>query len=597
VIGRPANRLMMIISVSMLLLLAIGTSAQSNKSGKAPATVASSTSNDLRDVLDSYLKRAWAHGFSGTVLVAEGHNVVLRGAYGEVDRSTGSPLTADTAFDIASLDKQFIAAAVLRLEEMGKLRTSDPITRFFDFVPQQKSEITVHQLLSHTSGLANEYWDDHPEFKERLDFVHFVLRDEPLPDKPGSRWLYSNSAYVLLEEIIARASGIGYEQFLKEALFRPAGMFHTGIQLVQWAPGHVAQYRYWTAGPYARAGLDLSDPLRRPRPAWDLLSTVDDLYLWYLALRDGKVLAPASMQKLFAPVMNDYSYGWNVTRTTRGTKLISHGGSDSNQGMLATFRYFKDEDVFMVALSNSVHPGFNGDYFTADLEQLVFGGAPDIPPPYQTSKETQLSGVAGIYAMAGGGTVQVTAIPGGRFVLSTKDLRASLLIRFPDVAAQAESLPHDKRAEEIIQGINTGNFEPLRASLPSSGAFEAMKPQIQGLWLQWTKTNGALKSVSTVYQRAFVFDGQPETQTFLHLEFDHGDTILRAIHLSNGTLQMNPVQIPATSETVIGPSLQGFTSWDITLGLSAGVKFDKTSDGKERITLYGARSTTVGIRQ
>jgi CubicO group peptidase (beta-lactamase class C family) len=583
------RQLVVPLSLSMLLLPGAAT-AQTHKDGPEAA------SGGLHEILDSFMWRAWAHGFSGTVLVAKGHEVVLRGAYGEVDRSTATPLTPDTAFDIASLDKQFIAAAILRLEEMGKLKTSDSITRFFDSVPAQKAEITIHQLLSHTSGLDNEYWDLHPEFRERADFVRFVLRDEPLSSKPGTKWDYSNSAYVVLEEIIARASGMSYEEFLQQALFRPAGMNHTGIQLVPWARGHVAHYRYWTAGPLARGGVDLSDPVKRPRPAWDLLSTVDDLYLWYLALRDGKVLTPGSMKKLFTPVMENYAYGWNITRTSRGTTLISHGGSDTDQGMLATFRYFADEDVFMAVLSNSVHPEFVGDYFAADLEQLVFGGAPDVPPAYVVAVHGQDSEIAGGYALTGGGTVHVTAIPGDRLVLSTKDSRAALLIRFPDAAAGTDSLSHDKKAESIIQGIDKGDFEPLRASLASAGAFERLKPRIQAVWEQWIKANGLLKNVSTVYQRAFVFEGDPETQTFLHLQFEHGDAIVRVIHLNDGTLALNPVQTPA-SETVIGPSIGGFSTWDMTLGSSAVVDFDKSSAGKERLNIRGAHGVVEGIHQ
>jgi CubicO group peptidase (beta-lactamase class C family) len=578
-------------------LLASAVTAQTSNADARAANDHRLESADLHNDVDSYMRRAWAHGFSGTVLVAKGQKIILRGAYGEVDRSKALPLTPDTAFDVASLDKQFIAAAVLRLEEMGKLKTSDSIARFFDFVPPPKADITIHQLLSHTSGLPNEYWDEHSEFQERTDFVRFVLRDEPLSSKPGTKWNYSNSAYIVLEEIIARASGTSYEEFLQHALFRPAGMSHTGIQLVRWKSGHVAQYRYWTAGPLTREGVDLSDPIRRPSSSRDLLSSVDDLYLWYLALRDGKILGPDSLKKLFAPVMNDYAYGWNITRTSRGTKLISHGGSDSAQGMLATFRYFADEDVFFVVLSNSVQPGLVGDYFAADLEQIVFGGSPNVPPPYFTDMRAQDAAVAGDYLLSGGGTIHVDAIPGNRLVMSTRDSRASLLIRFPDAAASADSLTRDKQVENVIQGIDKGDFGPLRASLSSELAFERLKPRIQGLWTQLTKANGPLKSISTIYQRAFVFEDDPEIQSFIHVQFEHGDEVIRAIHLDDGTLALNLVEVPASSETVIGPSIRGFTTWDMTLGSSTVVDFDKDTDGKERINIRGTHSVVQGIRQ
>src|ERR1043166_9908102 len=122
--------------------------------------------------LDHYFARAAAPGFSGSVLVARGNAVVFRKGYGLADRRAHVAATPETAYNIASLDKQFIAAAILKLEESGKLRTGDRLTRFFDLVPDDKKTITLHQLLSHTSGLRNDYWDEHAELS-REEFVKF----------------------------------------------------------------------------------------------------------------------------------------------------------------------------------------------------------------------------------------------------------------------------------------------------------------------------------------------------------------------------------------------------------------------------------------
>jgi CubicO group peptidase (beta-lactamase class C family) len=149
-------------------------------------------------------------------------NILLRKGYGFADRRKGKPTTPKTVFAIASLDKQFIAAAILRLEEMGKRKISDPLSRFFDFVPADKSAITLHQVLSHTSDLRNEYWDAHPPMT-REQFVRSILCDQSLQSVPGTRWQYSNSGFWMLEEVIARVSGMAYEEFLAKALFAPAG--------------------------------------------------------------------------------------------------------------------------------------------------------------------------------------------------------------------------------------------------------------------------------------------------------------------------------------------------------------------------------------
>ena len=203
---------------------------------------------DVGASLDDYFQRAAAHGFSGSVLVARGKEVLLRKGYGQADRRTHVPASPETAYNIASLDKQFIAAAVLRLEELGKLRTSDPLTRFFDFVPEEKKTITLHQLLSHTSGLRNEYWDEHPTLS-REQFVRLVLAEEPLESAPGTAWSYSNSAFIVLERVIELASGRPYEQFLHDELFVPVGMAFSGFSLPRGSP---TRRRTTTSGPLMR---------------------------------------------------------------------------------------------------------------------------------------------------------------------------------------------------------------------------------------------------------------------------------------------------------------------------------------------------------
>src|SRR5260370_31641140 len=301
---------------------------------------------DVAASLDDYFRRAAAHGFSGSVLVARGNDVILRKAWGLADRRARIPATPETAYNIASLDKQFIAAAILRLEELGRLHTDDPLTRFFDFVPDDKKGITLHQLLSHTSGLRNTYWDEQPTLS-REQFVHFVLAGEPLQSAPGKEWSYSNSAFIVLERVIEIASGRPYEQFLHDELFAPAGMAYSGFALPKWKPDQVAHYDFWTVDATSlKGGGSYDDPLRRPPPFRVLLSTVDDLWRWRRAL--PKILTPASRAKLWTPVKANYAYGLNVVQTTRGTRLVHHGGSDTNTRQLVTYPDYVDDHAFFV---------------------------------------------------------------------------------------------------------------------------------------------------------------------------------------------------------------------------------------------------------
>jgi CubicO group peptidase (beta-lactamase class C family) len=190
-------------SVILFSLMGYGSTASAHRIGQVgpkqrtvvPLSASLSTS------LDNFFDREEAFGFSGSVIAARDDEIILHKGYGFSDRRRDAPNTPSTVFSLASLDKQFIAAAILRLEEMGKLHTTDPIAKFFDFVSEDKSAITLHHILSHTAGLRNEYWDQHPEMN-RQAFVRLVLHDQPLLATPGKEWRYSNSGCIVLEEVI-----------------------------------------------------------------------------------------------------------------------------------------------------------------------------------------------------------------------------------------------------------------------------------------------------------------------------------------------------------------------------------------------------------
>jgi CubicO group peptidase (beta-lactamase class C family) len=513
--------------------------------------VAVSVRADVAASLDDYFQRAAAHGFSGSVLVARGNEILLRKGYGLADRRAGVPATPETAYNIASLDKQFIAAAILRLEELGKLHTSDPLTRFFDFVPAEKKAITLHQLLSHTSGLRNEYWDEHPALS-REQFVRLVIADEPLESAPGTEWSYSNSAFIVLEKVIEIASGRSYEQFLHDELFAPAGMAFSGFSLPRWKPHQVAHYDFWTVDAASLKGdAAYDDPLLRPPPFRVLLSTVDDLWKWHRAL--PKVLTPASVTKLRTPVMSDYAYGWNVVRTTRGTRLIHHGGSDSNTGMLVTYRDYVDDGVFVVIATNSMQPGLVSDYLAADVESIVFGGSVTLPPPAIPNGDS----IAGKY-----GAYEIVAVDRGPLVLRTQDPEAMIALRFPAVAPLQDDV-----ANELIRQVFAGDFAAFRkATHASDGFVKRVQEEIE----HWTKSYGKVTAVKTIGQRTFVFEAVPEIHSYVRVTFEHGSEVLRVLHTGSGLLRFDRLNMPPGIEMVLAPAGPGrWTTWDFKLGTGA----------------------------
>jgi len=491
---------------------------------------------DTASALDEYFTRLAAHGFSGAVLAARGERILLRQGYGLADRQRGIPNRPDTAFNIASLDKQFIAAGILRLEEMGKLRVMDTLGRFFDAVPEDKKGITLHQVLSHTAGFPDEYWDEHEEMT-RAEFVSWVFIHRPLEAPPGTHWSYASFDYWLLEEVIERASGMPFEAFLRRELFEPAGMPFTGAALPRWNRANVARSTLWTLPDSVLPGeARFTDPLARP-PAWRvLLSTADDLHRWHLALRDGRVLTPESRRKLFTPVMEGYAYGWNVVPTSRGTRLIHHGGG-GNAGSVATFRWFVDEDVFVTVLNNSLMAGFSADYVMADVEAILFGGNGMMPPPFVDRPAE--AGTIGIYRLPRGGTIEVVQAPNGPLVARSMDPEAVAALCFG--GTEGSLLPQDTQA--------------------MSAAAE-----------KW----GPLSGVDTLHYRAFSYQGVPETHAYLRLRSENGDRNARAIHYPSGKIDLDLQRTPPGIEAVLAPSPGGgYTTWEPRLGHGVQLSFDE----------------------
>ena len=307
--------------------------------------------------LDQYLTKATADGFSGAALVAKDRKVILAKGYGMADRERNIPATAETLFDIGSLTKQFTAAAVLELEMQGKLRVTDLISKYLKNVPPDKAGITIHHLLTHSAGFASKLGEDY-EAIGRDEYVQRALGSKLL-FTPGARHRYSNVGYSLLGVIIEMRSGKPYERFLRDALFKPAGMKQTGYRLARWPPEAVA-HGYKDNSDW---GTPLTKLWAADGPYWHLrangglLSTVWDLFRWHRALEGERVLSKEAKQKYFAPHIAEdesgqsfYGYGWVISTTPRKTKLVMHNGG--NGVFFADFHHYADEKVVIVFLTN-----------------------------------------------------------------------------------------------------------------------------------------------------------------------------------------------------------------------------------------------------
>ena len=188
---------------------------------------------DVATKIDSYLSAGVKNGFSGAVLIAVDGKTVLNKGYGLANKNQEIPNSPETVFDIGSVTKQFTAAAILKLTQQNKLSVSDPLSRFFPKLPDDKKKITLHHLLTHSAGLVDTIGDGDFDHIPRDQFFKHLFKTKLLFE-PGKKHRYSNAGYSILGRVIELASGQDYETFLYEQLFKPAGMQQTGYLRPQW---------------------------------------------------------------------------------------------------------------------------------------------------------------------------------------------------------------------------------------------------------------------------------------------------------------------------------------------------------------------------
>lgn len=284
---------------------------------KALVVVDGTVKGEAGKKLDERFTALAAKDFSGVILVVQDGAVVLAKGYGLADRAGKVPYSTDTVFDIGSITKPFTASAILKLEMDGKLKVTDPITKFFKDVPEDKKEITLHHLLTHTAGFKDSLGGDYDKI-DRDAFVKLALASK-LRFKPGKSYSYSNVGYSLLGAVIEQVTGLSYEVYLHDSLFKPAGMTKTGYVLPKWGKGELARgYQKdqdWGT-PLDRAWAE-DGPHWHLRANGGLLSTVGDLYRWSVTLQGEDVLSKEAKQQQLAPHVsegllgggNHYGYG------------------------------------------------------------------------------------------------------------------------------------------------------------------------------------------------------------------------------------------------------------------------------------------------
>jgi CubicO group peptidase (beta-lactamase class C family) len=318
---------------------------------------------DLAQRIDDFLAQGVENGFAGAVLVAVDDTVVLAKGYGLANREKDIAITPATVFNIGSITKPFTAAAIMKLVEQGKLKTSDTLGSIFERVPQDKRDITIDELLTHTAGISGETGGFRYDRATRSEFLELFFAT-PLARKPGEEYEYANAGYTVLAAVVETVSQQSFEAFLRENLFQPAGMSKTGYLMPAWQRDDFAHSYYFDVerNDWIDWGITL-DRFGGDGVSWygigkgDLQSTVLDLYAWHRALEAGKILSRDTqvlMEERHVPEQPEartyYGYGWAIFTSPRGSKIVTHNGS--NGYYFADFIRFVDEGVVIIVLTS-----------------------------------------------------------------------------------------------------------------------------------------------------------------------------------------------------------------------------------------------------
>ncbi|MBV8518367.1 MAG: beta-lactamase family protein [Acidobacteria bacterium] len=458
--------------------------------------------------IDDFMTRVERLGFSGALLVAKDGDVIVHKGYGK--------FSIDTLAPVGSITKQFTAAAILALEEEGKLRTTDPITKYFHDVPPDKQGITLHHLLTHSAGFPGAIGDDYDPVG-RDAFIKLAMGTK-LEFTPGTSYEYSNVGYSLLGAIIEIVTGHPYERYLHDRLFVRAGMLHTGYVIPKWDRTKLAHG--------FRGGEDEGTFLDRPwapdGPYWHLranggiISTPADMYRWSLALDGDKVLSAASRKKLFTPYVREgnapssYAYGWAIYPLPNGHTIVMHNGGDGT--FAADFRRYVDDGIVYYITSNvSERPSIAVSKW---IGRLATGqGDVPMPPKVKTLTKEELHKFEGTRD-----GMRFTANANGS--VTAEPLTAEAFARLaPSPGARAPMLAEaTEHAKAVIDGIVARDYKPLQTAFGGGRSLEEITARQTRARQELESKYGALKGATIVGTRV----ERQDLATVVRLDFERG---------------------------------------------------------------------------
>lgn len=313
----------------------------------------------LANAIDTFYTKAYNRGaYNGCVLVAQGNTILYCNALGVANKAQNIALTTNTAFELASVSKQFTAIAILKLYEQGKLNLGDSVTKYIPNFPYRG--VLLLDLLNHRSGLPNytnfctDYVKGRDTMLSNLAVVKLMCANKPTPQgTPNGRFTYCNTNYVVLAHIVQLVSGLEFPMYMQQQIFAPIGMNKSYIKNKRQAFAHNEAVGYNTR--FTIYGFDMYDGCYGDK---GVFSTVQDMYLWDNMLRGNTFLKQTTLQKAFTPYSferngkRNYGLGFRMTLNEQKTpELIYHNGWW--HGYRTLFYKNLPNDIMIVSLQNT----------------------------------------------------------------------------------------------------------------------------------------------------------------------------------------------------------------------------------------------------
>jgi CubicO group peptidase (beta-lactamase class C family) len=366
------------------------------------STPAPSPATEFETWVDSVAAETLRDGLvpSVSIAVARGQNFVLEKTYGRADIENDVPAGNDTIYRIASITKQFTAAAIMRLVEQGRVDLDAEVIKYLPEFRAHGARITIRQLLNHTSGIQNITDLPALEPKMRLDLTDAqtlaIFQDEPRNFEPGTNFLYNNSGFYILAMVIERISGQSIAEYMQRSMFEPLGLRSTSVcderrVVPRRAHGYIVQKGQLWNPPYISHDL--------PKGGGNMCSTAHDLVLWAQALAGGKVVSPESYKVMTTPGRladgRPIGYGLGLFLSEfAGQEEVSHGGDFWS--FTAFLAWYPADSVAIAVLQNSgAAPAFDGFLARRIVHRLL--ERPNAAPFPNKGDDREFERVAGTY--------------------------------------------------------------------------------------------------------------------------------------------------------------------------------------------------------